>query len=579
MRRVVHMRLALIFIVGLPWALLFAGCGGSDGKEEAPAAAEPVAGAAARPQAAALAPPAGPPDLSEPDLTVLAWFDRLPAGDVDRLLELVDPTSALASGTEDMREELAQTPESESVQDLKLTQAAIPLVYAKLVCTPKIKDVSITDRDAVVSVVIAKDADGDDIVHEFALKKRIDETTREFGWYIVEARHSSSIQVYFERFLSDADGLIETAMAEDAAFREAVFDLGERMGPGSRREMIAEERAKLRTSEQRIGRLADALKAYAADHEGEAGPKDLVAGLFPAYIDSQEAFKAPGDTDAACGYYYAPPERPVGATDADPRRLVLCEKRPNSRVGVFALFEDGQIRIMEEEDLEDLIDTYVPSVAAAEDSQNNLKQFGLVLKMFANESRGEKFPPLAPRAGVLMFDGAVVYPEYLTDLTILVNPAHPDREAQAQRLSGGIPGQEQVYDFVNDVGYVYLGYLLENEQQGLVFCRAYPSLVAEGKLDDDLLVGMGEGNVGGSSIYRLREGIERFLITDINNPAATAQAQSAIPVMWEWPLPHSDGSISVLYMDGHVDRVPKGLFPNTDAFLDALRGVQALRAP
>ena len=40
--------------------------------------------------------------------------------------------------------------------------------------------------------------------------------------------------------------------------------------------------------------------------------------------------------------------------------------------------------------------------------------------------------------------------------------------------------------------------------------------------------------VGTFSVYRLREGIERFLITDINNPAASAVAQSEAPVMYDY---------------------------------------------
>ena len=51
---------------------------------------------------------------------------------------------------------------------------------------------------------------------------------------------------------------------------------------------------------------------------------------------------------------------------------------------------------------------------------NNLKQWGLVLKMYSNESKGEKFP-LSPshvptwsygQAGV---DSTQIYPEYLSD--------------------------------------------------------------------------------------------------------------------------------------------------------------------
>jgi prepilin-type processing-associated H-X9-DG protein len=73
------------------------------------------------------------------------------------------------------------------------------------------------------------------------------------------------------------------------------------------------------------------------------------------------------------------------------------------------------------------------------------------------------------------------------------------------------------------------------------------------------------------TLYRLREGIERFFITDINNPAGSALAQSDVPVMWDlWGDPggyssigitenlggifnHVPGGSNVLYMDGHTE--------------------------
>jgi prepilin-type processing-associated H-X9-DG protein len=67
------------------------------------------------------------------------------------------------------------------------------------------------------------------------------------------------------------------------------------------------------------------------------------------------------------------------------------------------------------------------------------------------------------------------------------------------------------------------------------------------------------GNAKGTTLYRLREGIERFLITDINNPAASAQAQSEVFVMWDATSSniaaynHVPGGSNVLYMDGHVE--------------------------
>lgn len=71
----------------------------------------------------------------------------------------------------------------------------------------------------------------------------------------------------------------------------------------------------------------------------------------------------------------------------------------------------------------------------------------------------------------------------------------------------------------------------------------------------------GSGNGGGETILHLREGIERFLITDINNPAGSAQAQSNIWVYLDvtstriTEFNHLPGGSNVLYMDGHVKYV------------------------
>ena len=62
------------------------------------------------------------------------------------------------------------------------------------------------------------------------------------------------------------------------------------------------------------------------------------------------------------------------------------------------------------------------------------------------------------------------------------------------------------------------------------------------------------------TIYRLREGIERFFISDINNAAASNKGQSEIAVMWDAMctgkkehFPHLPGGGNVLFMDGHVE--------------------------
>jgi prepilin-type processing-associated H-X9-DG protein len=86
----------------------------------------------------------------------------------------------------------------------------------------------------------------------------------------------------------------------------------------------------------------------------------------------------------------------------------------------------------------------------------------------------------------------------------------------------------------------------------------------------------GNGRTPFGTIYRLREGIERFTITNINNPAGSAKAQSDMPVMWDMThmdygdalsFAHFPGGANVLYMDGHVEwmRYPSSEHPCTPA--------------
>lgn len=64
---------------------------------------------------------------------------------------------------------------------------------------------------------------------------------------------------------------------------------------------------------------------------------------------------------------------------------------------------------------------------------------------------------------------------------------------------------------------------------------------------------------GTTTALRIREGVERFLITDINNPGATAQAQSIVEVLNDRTansvenFSHVPGGSNILYMDGHVE--------------------------
>ena len=89
--------------------------------------------------------------------------------------------------------------------------------------------------------------------------------------------------------------------------------------------------------------------------------------------------------------------------------------------------------------------------------------------------------------------------------------------------------------------------------------------------------GCGNGAVGTNVVWRLQEGIERFLITDINNPAASAKAQSGIFILYDKTATivkyfnHVPGGVNVLYLDGHGEflRYP-GPAPATKGFAAAM---------
>jgi prepilin-type N-terminal cleavage/methylation domain-containing protein/prepilin-type processing-associated H-X9-DG protein len=67
------------------------------------------------------------------------------------------------------------------------------------------------------------------------------------------------------------------------------------------------------------------------------------------------------------------------------------------------------------------------------------------------------------------------------------------------------------------------------------------------------------GNGDTDTVFRLREGIERALITDINNPGASARAQSEVFIMFDQvstdagAYNHVPGGVNCLFLDGHVD--------------------------
>jgi prepilin-type processing-associated H-X9-DG protein len=122
--------------------------------------------------------------------------------------------------------------------------------------------------------------------------------------------------------------------------------------------------------------------------------------------------------------------------------------------------------------------------------------------------------------------------------------------------------------FVEAIG-AWENYVNNGFQNGVGDPPGRPAYNEDLDLDGADLDGDGEDLVA----LRIREGVSRFQITDVNNPSVSPHAASFVPAMWDVvdtnaaDFNHVPGGSNVLYMDGHVEfaRYP-GLFPMTRAF-------------
>jgi hypothetical protein len=201
---------------------------------------------------------------------------------------------------------------------------------------------------------------------------------------------------------------------------------------------------------------------------------------------------------------------------------------------------------------------------------DTLKQWDIILEIYANAEPRERLPGRA--AGHWVPDLRGFYPEFLNDPALVYSSRLTDSTDEA--LLDAVLREKPV-----DLGaleqcmarhFVYTGYALPDAEDMRRLAQ-----VLEASNGNDL---SGDIETGEVTLYRLREGVERFLIPEQFGPDAPVRVPSRVPVLIENTFARDidgyDKGAHILYMDGRVEYVTIDEQP---AFFAALTELLELR--
>ncbi len=225
---------------------------------------------------------------------------------------------------------------------------------------------------------------------------------------------------------------------------------------------------------------------------------------------------------------------------------------------------------------------------------SNLRQVGMCLTMYSDEADG-RFPPLQPTGtpgclpelefAPLTFKGDAVYPEYLADARIMVCPSDLDGqdefEAGRWREMFAPVGHRYIKPCMfDDLSYQYVPWAIRptwvwddalmDYDPGFVLALQDVLRKSAGGLASIPDFSFTDENQRTHDVLALKQGVGRFMITDINAPWRGFEGESSLPVYFDrlsvitTDFNHLPGGSNVLYLDGHVSFEK---YPRTELYM------------